>query len=307
MPEPRGKYRGLDPLPPVFVREFPPVAQVIEETCIACDRCPPLCFFDAIVMEERQGHQHGRTAVVVTNNCTGCGLCFEACPVDTIVWVPDTRAQSAKTRERGVIVIDLTHPISSSIPVYFPWHPPTVIEETAHYEENLCQVHRVSMGTHTGTHIDAPSHIFAGALTLDQYDPHLWISEAQVLDFTPRMAGQHIDVAELRAKKIRQGMSVIIKTGWSQFFGQTDYYRTYPPLTNAAAGYLVESGVPLVAADTPYTLDVHRILLQHNIPLVTNINNTDRLTEGFVRLFAAPLLIAGGDGAPARVFALLES
>ena len=83
------KYPGLNPIPPDFVREYPPIAKVIEEKCIACDRCPPLCFFDSIVMEGRANHPFGRTAVIVPENCTGCGLCFEACPVDAIVWVPD--------------------------------------------------------------------------------------------------------------------------------------------------------------------------------------------------------------------------
>jgi formate hydrogenlyase subunit 6/NADH:ubiquinone oxidoreductase subunit I len=89
------KYPGLSPLPPVFVKDFPPVALVVEVTCIACDRCVPLCFFDAIIMEDRPGHKHKRTAVVITGNCTGCGLCFEACPVDAFVWVPD-KAPAAK-------------------------------------------------------------------------------------------------------------------------------------------------------------------------------------------------------------------
>ena len=83
------KYPGLPPLPPPFVKEFPPIALVVEEKCIACDRCPPVCFFDAIVMEDRSGHKYKRTAVVVPENCTGCGLCFEACPVDAFLWIPD--------------------------------------------------------------------------------------------------------------------------------------------------------------------------------------------------------------------------
>jgi formate hydrogenlyase subunit 6/NADH:ubiquinone oxidoreductase subunit I len=83
------KYPGLPPLPPPFVGQFPPVALVVEEKCIACDRCPPLCFFDALIMESRASHKYGRTAIVIPENCTGCGLCFEACPVDAFVWVPD--------------------------------------------------------------------------------------------------------------------------------------------------------------------------------------------------------------------------
>jgi formate hydrogenlyase subunit 6/NADH:ubiquinone oxidoreductase subunit I len=85
----QSKYPGLPPLPPPFVKDFPPVAVVVEEKCIACDRCPPLCFFDAIVMEPRDGHKYHRTAVVIAENCTGCGLCFEACPVDAFEWIPD--------------------------------------------------------------------------------------------------------------------------------------------------------------------------------------------------------------------------
>jgi arylformamidase len=98
----------------------------------------------------------------------------------------------------------------------------------------------------------------------------------------------------------------VIKTGWDKNFGREDYYRTYPPISNDAAEFLVEQEIAVIAADTPFTLDVHKIFLKKGIPLITNINNTDLLPEGRVRLIAAPLLIRGGDGAPARVLAVLE-
>jgi formate hydrogenlyase subunit 6/NADH:ubiquinone oxidoreductase subunit I len=92
------KYPGLHPLPPPFVKDFPPIAVVVEEKCIACDRCPPLCFFDAIVMEDRPEHKYKRTAVVIPENCTGCGLCFEGCPVDAFIWVPDRTATAGPSK-----------------------------------------------------------------------------------------------------------------------------------------------------------------------------------------------------------------
>jgi kynurenine formamidase len=203
-------------------------------------------------------------------------------------------------------VIDLTHPITGETPVYFPWHPPTVLERTATYKENRCEVRRLSIGTHSGTHIDAPSHVFEGKPTLDQYDPGLWYVDAQVLDFTPRESGKEISKEEIEAKLKRKGVGVVIKTGWDAEFGKKDYYKTYPPLSTQAAEFLVEMNVPVVASDTPYTLDVHYILLNHGIPLVTNLNNTAQLQEGMIKLIAAPLLIKGGDGAPARVLAVVE-
>jgi arylformamidase len=202
-------------------------------------------------------------------------------------------------------VIDLTHPISGEMPVYFPWHPGTQLEQTATYAEEHCVVHRLSIGTHSGTHIDAPSHIFEGMPTIDRCDPSLWCLDAQVLDFTPRRPCEAITVDEIRAKSPKAGAGIILKTGWDIFFGREDYYRTYPPLSNEAAEYLAGQGIPLIAADTPFTLDVHKILLRRGIPLVTNINNTSCLREGMVKLIAAPLLIRNGDGAPARVLALV--
>ncbi len=85
------KYPGLPPLPPPFAGEDPPIAEVIVEKCIGCDRCPPLCFFDSLFMIETPGHPFGRVAIVVPAKCTGCGLCFEACPVDAFRWVPGPR------------------------------------------------------------------------------------------------------------------------------------------------------------------------------------------------------------------------
>ncbi len=202
-------------------------------------------------------------------------------------------------------VIDLTHPISPDLPVYFPWHPRTEVVQTATYEEHLCEVRRVTIGSHSGTHIDAPSHLFKGMSTIDQYDPALWYSEAMVLDFTGRQPRQEITDAEMRGKQVEPGLGVLIRTGWDRYFGREDYYVTYPPIGNAAAQFLADLPVSVVAADTPFTLDVHRILLKRGIPLITNIANTDRLHEGRIRLIAAPLSIRGGDGAPARVLGVL--
>ncbi|MEX2117887.1 MAG: cyclase family protein [Bacteroidota bacterium] len=203
-------------------------------------------------------------------------------------------------------IIDLTHPLTNDMPVYFPWHPATKLEATANYKDHKCVVTRVTVGTHSGTHIDAPSHVFEGKPTIDQYDPRLWFVEAQVLDFTPREQKKAIGADEVQKKFKKKGIGVIIKTGWDAHFGSIDYYATYPPLSDEAAEYFVSMNVPVIASDTPYTLAVHYICLGKGIPLITNINNTAALKEGPVKLIAAPLLIQGGDGAPARVLAVIE-
>jgi formate hydrogenlyase subunit 6/NADH:ubiquinone oxidoreductase subunit I len=84
------RYKGLTPFPPDVGEGYAPIAIILEDRCIACDRCMPVCFFDALDMESSTKNKYGRTAIIFANNCTGCGLCFEACPVDAIAWVPDT-------------------------------------------------------------------------------------------------------------------------------------------------------------------------------------------------------------------------
>ncbi|WP_140945672.1 DUF362 domain-containing protein [Candidatus Thermokryptus mobilis] len=91
-----GKYIGLNPFPPKFYDRYPPVAEVVEDKCIGCGRCPNICFFDAIKMRDR-------VAVINKDNCTGCGLCFESCPVDAIIWIPDMNScQSPVTQKYGM-------------------------------------------------------------------------------------------------------------------------------------------------------------------------------------------------------------
>lgn len=95
-----GKYRGLAPLPPDFAKKFAPVAIVEEKDCIGCERCPKICFFNAIVMKNK-------IAVIVLDNCTGCGLCFEACPVDCIRWIPDRQVRKEVPLKEKIPEVDL--------------------------------------------------------------------------------------------------------------------------------------------------------------------------------------------------------
>lgn len=203
-------------------------------------------------------------------------------------------------------ILDLTHPITQEIPVYFPWHPATAIEQTANYAENQCVVHRLSIGTHSGTHMDAPVHIFEGTHSIDEYDLNLLYADAQVLDFTPRIPRQSIGRSEFEQKEVKPGIGVVVKTGWDSQFGREDYYRTYPPIETDAAEYLLQLKIPFLASDTPYTLDVHKVLLRHGIPLITNLNNTSALRPGMVKLITAPLPIKGADGSPCRVLAVIQ-
>jgi kynurenine formamidase len=65
-------------------------------------------------------------------------------------------------------VVDLSHPISNEMTTY-PSDPNVTIvrEKEIHSDQTL--LHQFTMGTHTGTHLDAPAHIISGGKTLDDF------------------------------------------------------------------------------------------------------------------------------------------
>ena len=200
-------------------------------------------------------------------------------------------------------LIDLTHPLSNQLPIYWPWHPKTELVPHSSYEENKVLVHELTVGTHSGTHIDAPSHFYSGAQNIDEMSLDFWVSQAQVIDFLDKGEREEITRIEMETKDIEHGVGVIVKTGWGRFHGQDDYYQTYPPIIKETGEFLMEREIPYLAADTPFNWDIHEMFLAAGKPLITNLNNLDRISQPRVRLYAFPLLLENGDGAPARVIA----
>ena len=82
-------------------------------------------------------------------------------------------------------IIDVTVPISSFTPI-FPGDPEPSIEKFLTLENDGCAVSRLSFGSHTGTHVDAPSHVLKDGLSVDRLDIENLMGKAVVLDFSRR-------------------------------------------------------------------------------------------------------------------------
>ncbi|MDQ1276377.1 MAG: arylformamidase, partial [Euryarchaeota archaeon] len=80
-------------------------------------------------------------------------------------------------------IIDITVPISSSTPI-FPGDPEPSIESSCTIEMDGCAVSRLILGSHTGTHVDAPSHILKDELAVDDLNLENLMGQAVVLDFS---------------------------------------------------------------------------------------------------------------------------
>jgi kynurenine formamidase len=173
------------------------------------------------------------------------------------------------------------------------------------------------MSSHTGTHVDAPSHFVPGGSTVERYPVRRFIITARVWDFHgmgPRAAISGRDLQHAAAKgPVARGQGVLIRTDWAKRQRTPHYLHDYPALNQSAGAYLVRKGVGLVGVDSPNIdqemdvgFPVHTTLLKRGIAVVENLANLDQLPSAAFRLIALPLRLRGATGSPIRAIALLE-
>ncbi|WP_281435300.1 cyclase family protein [Martelella lutilitoris] len=214
--------------------------------------------------------------------------------------------------------IDLTHKLSPDMPVW-PGHPPMCHDLCESYETGaVSKFYAVSLGEHTGTHLDAPVHFVAGGASIDQVPVTQLALRLACLQFPERTAGALIsadDIAswEKQNGAIRADDAVFFHFGWDRYFieDRALFLAGWPGLSEDAALYLAKGNVRMVGCDC-LSIDssrtehfpAHRVLLGNGILIGENFNNLGRL-PAFSTLIGLPLPIANGSGAPIRAVALV--
>ena len=208
---------------------------------------------------------------------------------------------------------DLSHPIEDGMPVY-PGDPGVHIAPALTLDADGVAVTEVRMGSHTGTHVDAPSHTVAGGRTMADVGLEELVGEAIVIR-VPGLAEHEVyGWSRLNAAgELPDGLPpiVIVDTGWARWF--RDERRTrHPAISADAARELVKRGMRVLAVDTlsPDLTDaatgnfpVHEAVLGADRLIVENVCGLDDL-PAHVRVGFFPLRLTG-DGAPVRAVAFL--
>jgi len=208
---------------------------------------------------------------------------------------------------------DLTHSITADMPVY-PGAAPPVIEAVATVADNGFCEHRLTMVTHTGTHLDAPAHMIGGGRTLDTYPIEHFVGPATVIDVATAPGGEvGVDLLEPHADLVARQAFLLLHTGWASRWGDPSYFVGYPALTVEAADWLGRFdlravGVDAISVDLADTVDfpVHHALLGRGWFHIENLTGLAPLIGRELRLSCAPLKLADADGAPARVYATVD-
>jgi kynurenine formamidase len=197
----------------------------------------------------------------------------------------------------------------------WPTSPLPVFEPVGLIARDGYAIERVNCLTHTGTHMDAPSHFIEDGTTVDQILPEQLVGSAAVLDVRSELEGTVIPTKALQ-KHWPRGKHpdfVLLRTGWSRERAPTKrYLYDFPGIVSAGAEWLVKQSVRGVGTDTlsidQYSnskFEAHKVLLGKGIWILEALDHLDVLAEETeYTLIAAPLKIAGASGAMARVFAI---
>jgi arylformamidase len=205
-------------------------------------------------------------------------------------------------------LFDISLELSPRLPVY-PGNPPYELTPVKRIKEGASSnVSRLVLGTHTGTHIDAPLHFLddgpdAADLALDTL-----VGPCRVVAVTP-LEGRGISVDDLeRAGADPPPARLLLRTPNSELWGAArPFTPSFTFLTGKAAEWLAKNGVRLVGIDylsieefRTRGAPAHHALLGAGAIIIEGLNLAG-IDAGDYELICLPLRIAGGDGAPARV------
>jgi len=196
------------------------------------------------------------------------------------------------------MLIDISRPINPGMAIY-PGNPDVILKQISEATVTSSALTSISLGSHTGTHIDAPSHIKAGAAGVDVYPLGQFIGEVQVIDLSH--IESVISSGDLTATPVSR---VLIRTRNSQ--GDVNMFDpAFVALDESAAQEFVKRGVKLVGIDAPSIKKkgvkdkTHEILLDAGVVIVEGLWMPE-VAAGTYELLCLPLPVKNLDGAPVR-------
>ena len=203
-------------------------------------------------------------------------------------------------------IYDISVPLRTGGLVY-PNNPPISITAVQSIAAGAtANVSRIDLGSHTGTHVDAPKHFIDSGTGVDAMPLDVLMGPARLIAFGDDVMA--VGEAELRAHDLTGVTRLLIRTRNSAWLasGSTEFHPDFTHVAPDGAEYLVSIGVRLVGVDY---LSVEQFHSPHHKTHRTLLSNGVVIVEGMVlaepppgdyELYCLPLLLAGLDGAPAR-------
>jgi kynurenine formamidase len=221
------------------------------------------------------------------------------------------------TAPLGARVVDLSILVGPETQIY-PGDPVPAVRQAMTIDRDGANVLALELGSHTGTHVDAPFHFEADGERLEDVGLDLFVGPAVIADLSGHGDREPIgwDALSPYADRLRPGTILVLRTGWSERFYGTERYYDHPFLTAAACERVLERGVRTLAIDalnpdetvvdgTEERWDVHHLVLGAGGVIAENLTNLSAVDFEEPLLCLFPLRLGGeADGAPCRAIAL---
>ena len=201
------------------------------------------------------------------------------------------------------------------MPVYPGTEPPR-FESANTYEKDGFKETRLSMFTHTGTHMDPPAHLFPNRKTLDQFSADQFIGKAIVIDCRELKEGEQItwDLLKPYGDKISQADFLLFHLGWDKRWGTDSYFGEYPCLSEEVLEMIIAGdykgiGFDVIGLDPIADVNLTRhkkLFLKKDIVNIENLCNLDQCGNDLFWFSCFPLKIDNCDGSPIRAVAWFE-
>lgn len=199
-------------------------------------------------------------------------------------------------------IYDISWPISSDTTEYK--NKGTInFDAVKQFEKDGVRDSLITVGAHTGTHVDAPAHFLRDGKTIDMIPLNHLIGKAVVLDFMT--VTESISADDLQRHEIHEGDIVILRTANSAQ-GATDQFKIdFIYLDASGARYLIQKKVKAVAIDylgierNDPDHAVHTSLMQADIAIIEGVR-LSHVPHGEYFMICLPIAVIGLEAAPAR-------
>ena len=211
------------------------------------------------------------------------------------------------------MIVDLSQTITSNIKL-FPGSPNVYFIQWTKYGTDGYDSEAIFLSTHTGTHMDAPSHFIQEAQPIDNLDVNRFFMENVHLLKISKSSNQLISVEDIVSSgiDIKKNDAIVFATGWEYNRNNEKYVSENPGLSLEAANYLSDKEINAVAIDGPSIdagidsdFSVHKVLLKNNIIIIENLCNLDQIKKKIFKLLAIPLKLHRASGSPIRALAVV--
>ena len=209
-------------------------------------------------------------------------------------------------------LIDLSFELNDDMLTYpSPNHVPFQSTILGRIDKDGRETRKFTMGSHCGTHIDAPKHFLKDGKS---------IMEFVLINLGDLKPNSIISLKNFKgeldaANKVNPVRRIVFRSYWSQHWNTNQYYQGWPYFDTESIEYIIDSKIKLLGLDFP-SPDAqfngkdseedspnHKLLFNSDIILTEYLTNLDKLNKGMIYISVMPLKLSNFDGSPARVMA----